>query len=268
METVTLIIKSRSLTSSKGIRVAFIVLAFISACNTYKKPLKKDSRFKSFENSTSYMRDKAFVEHTVRMFIDSGYLTYDYYSGFSKAVRDSVLKIHIDGIYYSSDSLKMISIIAIDMNDNYLKPDLKYKYYKNQPLPGHFFSEHPIIGVRDDSRKPWKIVIFKIPYAIGNENHKAARDEMFYLLFEDIKKWPFSCYDSQGKEHLSSFKYSIDQDEFWTGPLWQKGCYEEHAYYEVMDHRSPYDLGLAGKKKREIWPALKIVYPDSILNLF
>jgi hypothetical protein len=217
----------------------------------------------------SYERDKAYISHTIRAYINMGYEIYfGYQDDFLQGSRDTCVKIHVDNIYYSHDSLKLLSIIAIESNPNGMKDEKRISLYGNEKNISPLFDGRSLVGTRNFSNEPWKIFILDLGFIHGGSSHQALIYEMKQEYFQKLKNYSFFCYDEANKGRHLKFEFNINQPEFWTGPLWSTDCYEGRAYFEVNDHREREALRMAGLKERKVWKPIQIQYPDSLLKLF
>lgn len=210
-------------------------------------------------------RDETFIEYTVRAWMDNDYEDYHYlYQDYKKKNRDKV-KISVDAIYYSPDSLKLFSFIIIEQpihlsSDEYIRKNTQFD-------PS--YSGHVVVGVRDSAKLPWLLYNFSQYRVFDHSSPETIQLFLRNQFFVNFKYQKLDCFDEYGKWGLYPFKYNLDEPEFWTGPVFDKARYNGVGYYfQIYDFRSPEWIDAELDGVREIINALEIDYPKILLDQF
>jgi hypothetical protein len=216
----------------------------------------------------SYKRDKSFVEYTVREWMNRDYRDYHYlFQDYTNKNR-SKIEIDVSSIYYSPDSLKLLSFVIIKQPINLSHDEHIRKNKRFNPS----FSGHVVVGVRDSSVMPWSLYNFTQFRVFDYSTSDTIRLFLRIHFFEKFKENQFYCFNEKGEWGLYSFKYNLNEPEFWTGPVFDKERYKGLGYYfQIDDFSSPkYIHPNYGDKDgiRDTVPILKIDYPNELIKQF
>ncbi len=166
--------------------------------------------------------------------------------------------IYIDTIFYSPDSLKLLSIILF--KGPYTIYDI------NCDPPRYMYSATALVGIREDKSQPWKIYPWTPKSCVGYSRYVDVQFIMrdyYFRVFKD--RSIFLARD--GQWILEKFIYNVNDAGFWTGILWQKDL-KIPGYYTFQVEYGTYPLNEPEGYKRAIVPYLPIKYPDYLLQQY
>ena len=209
----------------------------------------------------SRLRDKTYIEYTVREWMNNDYEDFHYlFNDYTPENREKV-RIHVKDIFYSPDSLKLISFVIIE-EPVYLSMN---EWNKKVAKTDVCFNGHILVGFRDISTKPWKLYFFPQFKVYDDPFIEKSQNTLIHYMFETIKSYSFAGFEENGEWGFCSFKYNLDEPEFWTGPVFDKSCFKGEGYFfQIDDFRSPEYI----KGKRDTVPFFKIDYPKELIEQF
>jgi len=182
-------------------------------------------------------------------------------------------------VFYSPDSLKMISWIEIKMENG---------HGCDRPQ-GYSFSANAIIGIRNEIKQPWTLYPFDKFGAICDDTEGlvlSAMEQYYFFSMKESSEFVNKIYldmsfgglvrydyeksrirDGVEEKNFPSIEknlgYNLQDKDFWTKSLiWQKGARIKGLYNFQTVGNIPPDY----KNPELITP--KIIYPDSILRLY
>ena len=213
-----------------------------------------ESMSKTIKGAT-HRRDSAYLEHTVRQFINSDYEDFHYVYRYGKDKER--VNIYISNIFYGPDTLKFLSFVILEI-------PVSVKVNKRSledPNKKYYYNGHPIVGIRDSVNDSWDVYCLSIYRPMNYSKYEKVRSMLTNFFFEEFK---FK------KGH--GFTCNLDEPCFWTdeNSLWRKGDIVP-GYYNFQHTTNKYYYE---REKDEndlshfLVPKLDIEYPDSILNRF
>jgi hypothetical protein len=206
---------------------------------------------------------------TIRQFMEKKVDIFDYYKQYHIPLNE--VRIDVDTIMYSPDSLKLFSFVIIRVPD----------YENNKPDQVYYCGED-MIGYRYSKKQAWKIYYFGQNRPTGAKNYNMIRNIFRNYYFGNGKfrtsgdtYWDGIHNDTLGMARSLTvpqednrvviyFDYNIDDKRFWEKSIvWKKGSRIPGYYsFETIGNVAP------GYRDSVISIIPHLDYPDSLLNLY
>ncbi|MES2766126.1 MAG: hypothetical protein V4642_09675 [Bacteroidota bacterium] len=233
-----------------AIKLAFFTVILLS-CNSLKQEIAvplEPIRYPS--PSANYQRDSLYIASTIWQFIDKEYNAFDSFKRNNHKLNQ--VRIDVDSIFYSPDSLKLFSFVIATIPD---REDTNLKYYHHG---------YDMVGYRLNTKEPWKIYRLGEFAPSGLKSYNRVREVFRDFYFYQFRYRTDYAWDSVRQDMVTTrFGYNIDHTDFWTKNLiWRKGSRLPGLYiFETKGNARP---GL--EDAVEFPPQLQ--YPDSLLKLY
>lgn len=230
----------------------FVFILFFS-CNTKEVIENKDFNYNSFAT----IDDDKIIRFTIREYMhtyqvgsfQSFYLNYD-------SIEINKFDIKVDRLYYSNDSLKFLALIIIQFTSD-INPKDKFS------PKGEYLSGDIIVGFRNSVTENWTIYPFKRKAWVGYEDAISLRQAFNNYMFVQFRKVTFRCLNEQNIWETKEFKYNLDEEEFWRGPLFDKELFGGVYYFQINDFNQ---LKEHRRGANFLIRLPEIQYPDTLLN--
>ena len=247
------------------LKILLLLVVVCTSCTSNEERLRlineKADNMPRVVSEESRLRDKTYIEYTVREWINNGYKDYHYFINDYTPENRAKAKIHVADIFYSPDSLKIFSFIVTEEPINLSLNEWNKKVSKTDLC----FDGGVVVGIRENPKEPWKMYCFSQILPVGFTNKEKVKLLLRIHFFEKFKSESFAGFKENGEWGFCSFKYNLDEPEFWTGPAFDKSCFMGEGYYfQIDDFRSPEYI----KGKRDTVPFFKIDYPKELIEQF
>jgi hypothetical protein len=215
-----------------------------------------------------YKRDSLYVAETIWQYIDKEVDIFDSYK--SHKIDISLVKVYVDSVFYSPDSLKLFAFVIIKVPDN-----------ESVELDDFYYSGSDMIGYRDSTNSPWQVYYFGHYRPAGYDTYKKVSNlfRWYYLKDGKFKSSIDVYWDGRRNDTLGmareitfpkqnnrvsiKFGYNIDDPLFWSKSIiWKKGN-RIPGYYSFETNGST-----VPGSNNPIKNIPKLDYPDSLLNLY
>jgi len=195
-----------------------------------------------------YVRDSVYLAYTVSQYINRGDV-----QGYGGIPKENFLRIDIDTILYSPDTLKLFSFVITYTKDT-----------EDKKNPYGYFGQ-VLIGYRTSTHEPW-IIYPGVHFArfLGYLNYNKIKNRLrleFFHKFKDENMWYWS--NEKQQRELFTYKYNANDPKFWDScHTWQKGVSIPGYYiFQLRGNVTP-DMDDLLFKQPEVH------YPDSLLKLY
>ena len=151
---------------ARNFSILLLMTIFLSACKDFKvnlNPVRYPSKYKI------YYRDSLYIATTIWQFIDKKVDVFEFYKRYNISL-DKV-RIDVDTVIYSPDSLKLFSFVIIQSPDH--EDKIVNKFY---------YSGADIIGYRISKQDFWKIYYFNNVTPSGTDYNKVRNFYRSYYL--------------------------------------------------------------------------------------
>jgi hypothetical protein len=248
-----------------GIIILFVLcllyLIFLNFPKTSIVENCNDCRQSYIENAF-HKRDSLVINYTVNSWIDSAYAPWfaSYKSDF--AGKKMYYKIHVDKIFYDTAYLKLMAFV-------YMETIVDSSGIAQPGADEHadtVFDSYTIAGYRDHPGQIWKLCEFnEVFQGRGSPTLESAVrfHESYFLCKKRMAEVSVGVYlPGKKKWKTDIIEYTPCEPGFWTkSPLWQKG-YRVPGYYIFETYMN------ATVENPSLIEEKRVVYPDSILNLY
>lgn len=232
---------------------------------------EKDYTNSAFLSQKIAHRDSVFIVYTVKDWGRKDWWTFHNYSR-SYQMKNDQISYFIGGVFYSKDSLNMITWIGYKLPNVYYKKEISDD--KICPSsPDTIFSMKPILGIREKSDTLWDIFPLEVSTVVCGQSKDQVTNIMGERYFEDLAK--FQCKyiiqsgPDKGKIGTKEVGYNLQDPDFWEkSTLFQRDtvCSDGLYFAQIIGFRcnSSYcrrDCIITHKPP-------KIDYPQEILDLY
>ena len=253
--------------NKKWLSVVVIFIILLTGCqsqvNTKVAPIRYVSPNKI------YQRDSLYIATTIWQFIDKKVGIFDFFKQYKIPLHE--VRIDVDSIIYSHDSLKLFAFTIVSIPD-----------YESKIANKLYFDGMDMIGYRSSKKDLWSIWHFGQYSPSGYDNYNKVRNlfRWYYLGDGKFKNDNGTYWDGIHNDTLGmarsitfpkennrvniKFGYNIDNEYFWNSSIvWKKG------------NRIPGYYGF--QTKGDVVPGyidspIRIIphldYPDSLLQLY
>lgn len=248
-------------------KIGFILLSLL-ACSQEEIPENIKYPFFYPSPTANYKRDSLFIATTVWQFIDKEVDIFQSYK--RRHVPLEKVRIHVDSIFYSPDSLKLFAFVITE------NPDLEEK-----DSSAIYYSGSGMIAYRDSLKQPWIVHFFGQYRPAGWKYYNQVRNlfRHYYLKNGKFKNDSDIYWDGRRNDTLEmvreitfpkqnnrvsiKFDYNLDEPLFWSKSIvWKKGN-RIPGYYSFETNGN-----VAPGSSDPIKNIPKLYYPDSLLNLY
>jgi len=241
--------------------IYFVSCNFTHNADKIKKPIHYVS------TNSNYRRDSLYVATTIWQFIDKKVDIFDYYKQYNIPLNK--VRVDVDTIIYSPDTLKLFSFVIITVPD-----------YENKKPDRFYYSGEDMIGYRFVKNQPWSIYYFGQIRPTGVNDYNDVRNifRNYYLGQGKFKNSYATYWDGIRNDTLGmarsitfpaennrvniKFGYNVDDTNFWNKSIvWKKGSRIPKYYsFETIGNVAP------GYTDSPIIRIPHLDYPDSLIN--
>ena len=247
---------------------------FILLINLYGCQVQLDS-YNQFRNQKIEFRDSLFVIHTVKMWGERNWHTWNNYSKMY-SISISEIEYFIGGSFYSPDKKKMMVWVGEKLPNAKSIEMTRVPYELNKICPNGndtIYNLSAIIGIRDSIDQTWKLYPFDQQNAVCFDTKEETIKILSQYYFTEMKTHKMYRIMQNGRKKghkvLQTYGYNLQDKDFWDKCwLFKKDFIGSYGLYPFQIIGYEYNRNFCDQNSAEPFNPPMIVYPDSILKLY
>jgi hypothetical protein len=231
--------------------------------------------YKQFHNQKIELRDSLFVLHTVKIWGEKNWHTWNDYSKLYSISKNDV-EYFIGGTFYSPDKKKMIVWVGEKLYNAKSLEMTRGVEGLNKICPNGgdtIYNLSALIGIREDINQSWKLYPFDQQNAVCFDTKEEAINVLNQYYFTQMKTHQMYKMMQNGRKKghkiLQAYGFNIQDKEFWDKCwLFQKDTVGSYGLYPFQLKGYDYYGERCTQKCGEEFILPYIEYPKHILELY